>query len=130
MQLLKQSTASSIIVGPVLDSTGAAYTGAVIGDFTLSKNGTSATMAAAATATHEANGMYVIAMITGNTDTLGRVDIYCNKATYAMGLARFEVLTGATFDAIVTVSQPVTSMPRGERFARLIALPVTVPRKH
>ena len=47
MHVLKQSTAASVLVGPVLDSTGAAYTGAVIGDFNLTKNGISAAVAAA-----------------------------------------------------------------------------------
>lgn len=102
MQFLKQSTAASILVGPVLDSAGASYTSAVIGDFNITKNGTSAAMAAAATATHDHNGMYVIALTTGNTDTLGRVDISLNKSTYAMSVFRYEVLTASTFDAIVT----------------------------
>ena len=43
MHLLKQSTAASILVGPVLDSSGAAYTGMAIGDFNITKNGTSPT---------------------------------------------------------------------------------------
>lgn len=102
MQLLKQSTAATVLVGPVLDSTGAAYASAVIGDFNITKNGTTAAMASAATATHSHNGMYLILFTTGNTDTLGRLDISCNKATYAMGVRTFEVLTASTFDAIVT----------------------------
>lgn len=102
MQLLKQSTAATVLVGPVLDSTGAAYTSAVIGDFNITKNGTTAAMASAATATHSHNGMYLILFTTGNTDTLGRLDISCNKSTYAMGVRTFEVLTASTFDAIVT----------------------------
>lgn len=102
MHCLKQSTAASVIVGPVLDSTGAAYTGALIGDFNLTKNGTSAALAAAATATHDHNGHYIIALTTGNTDTLGRMAITCNKATYAMSMGRFEVLTAAVFDVLVT----------------------------
>ena len=35
----RQSTAATLIIGPILDSTGAEYTGAVIGDLSLSKNG-------------------------------------------------------------------------------------------
>lgn len=102
MHLLKQSTAASVLVGPVLDSTGAAYTGMAIGDFNITKNGTSAAMASAATATHDHNGHYVIALTTGNTDTLGRLKISCNKATYAMPPSTFEVLAAALFDQIVT----------------------------
>jgi hypothetical protein len=102
MQLLKQSTAATVEVGPVLDANGDPYTGAVIGDFNLTKNGTTAAMAAAATATHSHNGHYLIALTTGNTDTLGRLSISMNKATYAMTIFRYEVLAANQFDAIVT----------------------------
>jgi hypothetical protein len=101
-QLLKQSTAATTIVGPILDSTGAVYTGAVIGDLNITKNGTTAAMAAAATLTHDHNGHYLLVFTTGNTDTLGRLDITCNKSTYAMPPKAFEVLSASTFDAIVT----------------------------
>ena len=101
-QLLKQSTAASVLVGPVLDSTGAAYTSMAIGDFNITKNGTTAAMASAATATHSHNGHYIIALTTGNTDTLGRLAISCNKSTYTMGRYTATVLTSSTFDAIVT----------------------------
>ena len=102
MQVLKQSTAATILVGPVLDADGAAYTAAVIGDFNVTKNGSTAAMASAATATHDHNGMYLIALTTGNTDTLGRLDISMNKATYGMTNHRYEVLTANQFDALVT----------------------------
>jgi hypothetical protein len=109
MQLLKQSTAASVLVGPVLDSSGAAYTGAAIADFNLTKNGVSAAMAAAATATHDHNGMYVIGLTTANVNTLGRLEVSCNKATYAMPAYRAEVLTAETFDGLVTNAAGATS---------------------
>ena len=59
MKLLKQSTASTVIVGPVLDANGAAVTTAVVGDFGIAKNGTTATLSGA-TVTHVANGYYTI----------------------------------------------------------------------
>ena len=102
MQVLKQSTTATILVGPVLDPDGAAYTGGVIGDFNATKNGSTAALAAAATATHSHNGMYLIALTTGNTDTLGRLDISLNKATYGMTNHRYEVLSANQFDALVT----------------------------
>ena len=102
MHLLKQSTAASVLVGPVLDSTGAAYTGMAIGDFNITKNGTTAALAAAASVVHDHNGHYLLSLTTGNTDTLGRLAISCNKATYAMPAKSLEVLPAATFDAIVT----------------------------
>lgn len=102
MQDLRQSTAATVLVGPVLDSAGTAYTGAVIGDFNLTKNGTTAAMASAATATHSHNGHYLIALTTGNADTLGRLTITANNTTYAMPPARFMVLPAATYDGLVT----------------------------
>ncbi len=99
MQLLKQSTAATTIVGPILDSAGAEYASAVIGDLSITKNGTTAAMAAAATLTIIANGYYTLVFTTGNTDTLGRLDVTCNKATYQMPPARFSVLPAAMFNS-------------------------------
>lgn len=102
VHLLKKSVTASVLVGPVLDNTGAAYTGMAIGDFNITKNGTTAAMASAAVATHSHNGNYIIDLTTGNTDTAGRLVISCNKSTYAMTNVRFEVLPATTFDALVT----------------------------
>jgi hypothetical protein len=41
-------------------------------------------------------------LTTGNTDTLGRLSISMNKATYGMTIFRYEVLAANQFDAIVT----------------------------
>jgi hypothetical protein len=104
MHILKQSTAATAIVGPILDSTGAVYTGAAIGDLNLTKNGTTAAMAAAATLTHDHNGHYLLAMTTGNTDTLGRLVVTCNKSTYAMPPMIFSVLSANNFDMLITLA--------------------------
>jgi hypothetical protein len=102
MQLLKQSTAATVLVGPVLDSAGLAITTAVIGDFQITKNGSTAALASPATATHSHNGNYLIALSTGNTDTAGRLVITVNNAAQAMGSHRYTVLVASVFDAIVT----------------------------
>lgn len=102
MQWLKQSTAATVLVGPVLDSAGAAVTSAVIGDFNITKNGSTAAMAAAASVTHSHNGFYLLTFTTGNTDTLGRLDISVNNAAMQMTNHRFEILAATTFDALVT----------------------------
>ncbi len=102
MQNLKQSTVFTTVVGPIVDTSNAAYASAVIGDLTIWKNGTPAAMAATATLTHLANGLYTLAGTTGNSDTLGRVDVTCNKSGYRMPPARFMVLPAATFIAFVT----------------------------
>jgi drug/metabolite transporter superfamily protein YnfA len=102
MEYLKQSTAFTETVGPILDSTGAEYTGAVIGDLSISKNGTEAAMAAAATLTHVSNGHYTLVGTTGNSDTLGRTTIRCNKSTYQMPVKEYMVLPATVYDALVT----------------------------
>ena len=98
----KQSTAATLIVGPILDSTGAEYTGAVIGDLSISKNGGTLTaLAAAATLTHIANGQYTLVMTTGNLDTLGRLQITCNKSTYQMPPIGLNIVPAMVFDSMV-----------------------------
>ena len=98
----KQSTAATLIVGPILDSTGAEYTSAVIGDLSISKNGGTLTaLAAAATLTHIANGQYTLVMTTGNLDTLGRAQITCNKSTYQMPTVGLVVVPAMVFDSLV-----------------------------
>jgi hypothetical protein len=102
MQLLKQSTTASLTIGPVLDSAGAEYTGAVIGDISISKNGTTSALGSPATLTHIGNGFYTLALATGNTDTLGRLSLYCNKSTYQMPPRHLTVVTAEVFDTLIT----------------------------
>lgn len=101
MHLLKQSTVATVIVGPVLDSAGAAVTTAVVGDFRLAKEGTSAVLSGA-TVTHDANGYYLIALTATNTNTVGRLAIYSNNTAQSMGTTRFMVLLPSVYDALVT----------------------------
>ena len=101
MQILKQSTAATIYVGPVLDSAGAAVTTAVVGDFRIVKNGTAATLSGA-TVTHDANGYYTIALTTGNTDTVGRLTIAVGNTSQSMATHRYTVLLASVFDALIT----------------------------
>jgi hypothetical protein len=101
MQVISQSTITTILVGPVLDASGIAVTTAAIGDFNITKNGTSAAMSAN-TIEHSHNGHYTIVLTAANTDTLGRLTITVNNAAMAMAPFRFTVLTAAAFDALVT----------------------------
>jgi hypothetical protein len=101
MKGLKQSTVATVIVGPVLDSTGAAVTNAVVADFRLAKNGTVATLSGA-TVTHDANGYYLIALTTGNTDTTGRLVLTSGNTAHSMASHHWSVLPASVFDAIYT----------------------------
>ena len=96
---LKQSTSAVVIVGQVLDASGNPVTTAVIGDFTLTKNGTSATMSGN-TISHSHNGHYAITLTTANTDTVGRLAITINNASYAMAAFRWDVCQPTVFDAM------------------------------
>lgn len=98
---LKQSTVATIVVGPVLDSTGAVYDSMALGDFDISKNGVNAALSGA-TVSPLTNGRYAIALTAGNTDTLGRLVITVNKSTYAMTAFQYLVMTSGSFDALVT----------------------------
>ena len=103
MMWAKQNTAATVIIGPVLDSTGAEYASAVIGDLSISKNGGTLTaLASAATLTLIANGQYTLVLTTSNVDTLGRAQITCNKSTYQMPSIELMVLPSTVFDALVT----------------------------
>lgn len=102
MMWAKQSTAATLIVGPILDSAGAEYASAVIGDLSISKNGGTLTaMASAATLTYIANGQYTLVTTTGNLDTLGRAQITCNKSTYQMPPVNLMILPAMRFDSLV-----------------------------
>ena len=101
MKLLKQSTAASVIVGQLLDANGAAVTTGVVGDFGIGKNGSYATLSGA-TVTHIGNGYYLIALTTGNTDTVGRLVLYAVNTSYGMATHHWTVLLASVFDAIIT----------------------------
>jgi phosphohistidine swiveling domain-containing protein len=78
-----------------------AITNAVVGDFRLAKNGTVATLSGA-TVTHDANGYYLIALTTGNTDTTGRLVLTSGNAAHSMASHHWSVLPASVFDAIYT----------------------------
>jgi hypothetical protein len=101
MQLLKQSVSSVVTIGPVLDSDGLFVSTMVIGDVSISKNGTTSTLSTE-TLTHIANGMYSLTLSATNTNTLGRLDVFVNNTAMAMTNHRYDVLVAATYDAVVT----------------------------
>jgi hypothetical protein len=76
-------------------------TTAVIGDFTLSKNGTSAAMAGN-TISHSHNGHYAITLTSDNTDTIGRLTISVNNTAQAMPVFRWDICQPTVYDALFT----------------------------
>jgi hypothetical protein len=101
MQLLKLSTAATVVVGPVLDADGAAVTTATVTDFSIAKNGTVAALTTE-TVTHSVNGYYTIALTTTNTNTLGRLDIITNDSAMSMANHRYNVLPADTYEELLT----------------------------
>jgi hypothetical protein len=97
----KQSTAATLIVGPILDSAGAEFTTAAIGDLSISKNGGTLTALSGNTFSHIANGQYSVTLTTSNLDTLGRLQITCNRATYQMPPVGLTVVPAMVFDSMV-----------------------------
>lgn len=98
----------TLSIGPVLDSTGAEYTGLAIGDLTLAKNGTESALAANATLTHSSNGHYLLVCIGNNADTIGRGQIRCNKSGYQFCPLEFEVLHANVYDVLFGSTAPST----------------------
>jgi len=101
---LRIDTAATRVIGPVLDADGAAVTNAVIGDFSIAKNGTAAALASPATVTHLANGYYALALTTGNANTLGALEVIANNALHSMSTMRWHVIASQVYDSIVSGS--------------------------
>lgn len=110
MSIIRQSTARTILVGPVLDSAGAAKTDEVVGNIKVAKNGTVAGANGSATLTHDHAGKYKLALTTSDTDTVGVLEISLNSGTNDMPVARLNVVEEAVFDAYFAASatMPVT----------------------
>jgi len=102
MSYAKQSAAKTFLVGPILDSNGAAKTDEVIGSIKVTKNGTVAGADAQDTLPHDHTGHYKLVSDGGDFDTLGEVEFSLNSGTNAMAPVKFQVLPATTYDAIVT----------------------------
>lgn len=100
MQVLKQSTAATVLVGPILDSSGNAVTSAAVGDFRITKNGSTGTLGAPSTATHSHNGHYTIGLSVPNVDTVGRLELTSGNTDHAMPAGRFQVVSAAVYNLL------------------------------
>ena len=101
--LLKISTAQTVTIGPVLDADGAAITTAVVTNFSIVKNGSSAALTTE-TLTHLANGYYTLALTSGNTNTLGNLEVFANNTAMSMTVFRYNVIAAQVYDSIVSGS--------------------------
>lgn len=97
--ILRQSTARTILVGPVLDSAGEAKADEVVGSIKITKNGTVGAANGSATLTHNHAGKYLLALTISDTDTVGVLEISLNSGANDMPVARFNVVEEAVWDA-------------------------------
>lgn len=92
MVMISNNAARTLLVGPVLDSTGAAKVNEVVANIRLTKNGgTPAAPNASATLTHHHTGKYLLALTASDTDTLGVLEISLNSGTNDMPVVRVNV---------------------------------------
>jgi len=105
MNILKQSTAATIKLGPFIDDTDGktAETGLTIAqaDIRLSKNGGDfAQKNSATSATHDENGYYDIPLDATDTGTLGRLRIAVSKSGALPVWQDFLVVTANVYDTL------------------------------
>jgi len=98
--IIRQSTARTILVGPVLDSTGAAKTDEVVGNIKVTKNGTVGAADGSATLTHDHAGKYKLALTANDCDTVGVLEISLNSGTNDMPVRACNVVETAIWDAL------------------------------
>ena len=103
MTAIRQSTARTVLVGPILDADGQAKTDEVIGNIRMTKNGTVGSADGSTTLTHDHAGKYKLAMAIGDPDTVGVLEVSLNSGTNDMPVARFNVVEEAVYDALYTV---------------------------
>lgn len=102
MILAKLSTAKTLSFGQVLDSNGAEYTGAVVGDVKICKNnGTPAALNGSATLTHKEVGMYELVLTASDLSEVGVITVQLSKTTYVAAPVRINVLPALVYDSLV-----------------------------
>jgi hypothetical protein len=105
--IARQSTARTVMVGPVMDADGVAVTDGVVGDLKISKNGAApAALNGSATLTHRNTGHYSLALTTSDLDTVGQAEIVIDDTTNAMPVKVVTVVEEAVYDALFVASAP------------------------
>lgn len=101
---IRQSTARTVIVGPILDADGVAKTDEVVDSILASKNGADpAALNGSATLTHKAAGYYRLALTTSDTDTLGCLELILSSGTNTMPVKALNVMTQPEWDAYFAI---------------------------
>lgn len=104
-EIVRKSTARTIIVGPVLNANGVAVTGAAVGDFKIAKNGDApGSLDGSATLTHRHTGHYSLALTANDIDTVGTAEVTLDKSTDACGPKVLTVIEDSVYDAMFAAS--------------------------
>jgi hypothetical protein len=105
--IARQSTARTVMVGPILDASGVAVTDGVVGDLKISKNGAApAALNGSATLTHRHTGHYSLALTASDTDTVGSAEVVIDDTVNAMPTKVVTVIEEAVYDAMFVASAP------------------------
>lgn len=105
--ICRQSTARTVMIGPVLDADGVAVTNGVVGDFKISKLGAApAALNGSATLTHRHTGHYSLALTASDLDTVGQAEVVIDDTTNACPMKVLTVIEEAVYDALYAASAP------------------------
>ena len=105
MLIVRQSTARTVTVGPVLDVDGLAVTNGVVGDFKIAKNGAApAALNGSATLTHRNTGHYSLALTATDTNTVGQAEIVIDDGTNVCPIKELTVIEETVYDALFAAS--------------------------
>jgi hypothetical protein len=105
MIIARQSTARTVMIGPVLDADGVAVTDCVVADFEGSVNGGDpAALNGSATLTHRGVGFYSLALTATDLGTVGSFEVTINDTTNACAIKELTVIEEAVYDALFAAS--------------------------
>jgi hypothetical protein len=112
MLIARQSTARTVMVGPVLDASGVAVPDCVVADFEGSVNGGDpAALNGSATLTHRGVGFYSLALTATDLATVGSFEVTINDTVNACGIKEITVVEEAVYDALFAASAAGYQVP-------------------
>ncbi len=118
MLVVKQSTARTVMVGPVLDASGVAVTDGVVADFKGSVNGAApGALNGSATLTHRHTGHYSLALTATDLATLGSFEVTLDDTVNACAVKELIVIPAAIYDALAAGSEWLSVDPHKPEFA-------------
>jgi len=101
----KLDTVKTVTFGPVLDSDGTPYTGAIAyTDAKIWKNGADGALDESATFTHKFQGFYALALTANDISAVGVAEVTLNKADYTAPAVKLDVLPANVYDSLVAGS--------------------------